>query len=217
MGTLQGTSDNKDHWYDGTFFDVFIAPNQDSIFDAVRELITPGSAVLDVGCGTGRLVFQLVDRCKSVHGIDPSPRNINRAREIQQRLGNSLSIAFETASLETHLSRPHPAYDFAVISYVLHEVEEHRRIPMLRALAGAARHVILADYRVPRRAGFMDATTEVVEFLAGRDHYQGFKSFVRAGGLLPLVREAGLSSLREQPCANRYAQVLLTARADSRS
>ncbi len=48
---------NKDHWYDGQFFDRFIAPNQDNVFARVREIITDGSSVLDVGCGTGRLAF----------------------------------------------------------------------------------------------------------------------------------------------------------------
>ncbi len=200
----------RDHWYDGTFFDLCIAPNQDPVFSAVKAVIDPGSTVLDVGCGTGRLVFQLADHCKIVHGIDPSPRNIRRALELQRRRGDASAIAFEAASLEEHLSRPHPTYDFAVISFVLHEVDEQLRTPMLRALAGAARHIVLADYRVPRRVGLMDATTEVVEFFAGRDHYRGFKSFVRAGGLYSLIQQAGLPTPREQPCSSSHAQVLLT-------
>lgn len=213
----------RDHWYDGTLFDMCIAPNQDPVFAAVKAVITPGSTVLDVGCGTGRLVFQLADHCNTVHGIDPSPRNIRRALELQRRRmadqgrrlqeqrrrGESSAITFESASLEEHLSRPHPSYDFVVISFVLHEVDEQLRVPMLRAMAGVARWIVLADYRVPRRTGVMDATTEVVEFFAGRDHYRGFKSFVRAGGLYSLIQQAGLPTPREQPCSSSHAQVLL--------
>jgi SAM-dependent methyltransferase len=199
---------SKDHWYDGTFFDLFIAPNQDPVFAAIKELIPHGSAVLDVGCGTGRLALQLADRCSLVHAIDPSPRNIARAREIHARRGSPPSIGFVTASLEAYLSSPHRTYDYGVISYVLHEVEEAKRMPMLLSLAAASRRLVLADYRVPRGFGMMDAATEMVEFLAGRDHYRGFKSFVRTGGLVALVRSAGLVTSREQPCANRQAQVL---------
>ncbi len=215
----------RDHWYDGTFFDLCIAPNQDPVFAAVKAAITPGSTVLDVGCGTGRLVFQLADHCKSVHGIDPSPRNIRRALKLQRRRkahqtrtlegrlrrGESSTITFESASLEEHFSRPHPPYDFVVISFVLHEVDERLRVPMLHAMAGATRWIVLADYRVPRRTGLMDATTELVEYFAGRHHYRGFKSFVLAGGLYSLIREAGLPTPREQPCSNGHAQVLLTS------
>ncbi|MCX6144393.1 MAG: class I SAM-dependent methyltransferase, partial [Ignavibacteriales bacterium] len=72
-------SENKDHWYDGRFYDLVIAPNQDTIFAQVRGIIWNGSTVLDVGCGTGRLAFQLADKCKKVDGVDLSKRNIDVA------------------------------------------------------------------------------------------------------------------------------------------
>ena len=52
--------ENKNHWYDGLFYDKIIAPNQDRAFQIVKSLINKNSSVLDVGCGTGRLAFQLV-------------------------------------------------------------------------------------------------------------------------------------------------------------
>src|SRR5664280_748525 len=70
---------NKNHWYDGWFYDLVIAPNQDNLFEQVKNLIEPGSRVIDIGCGTGRLDFALAGKCKSVLGIDLSERNIERA------------------------------------------------------------------------------------------------------------------------------------------
>ncbi len=67
---------NKNHWYDGKFYDILIAPNQDRAFNIAINLIKEQSSVIDVGCGTGRLSFQLKDRCKVVDGIDLSERNI---------------------------------------------------------------------------------------------------------------------------------------------
>jgi hypothetical protein len=32
---------NKYHWYDGAFFDIFIAPNQDKLFGQIKNLINP--------------------------------------------------------------------------------------------------------------------------------------------------------------------------------
>ena len=147
-----------------------------------------------------------------VRGIDPSARNISRARVLHTRRGNPPNIAFELTSLEAHLGGQHQEYDVGVISYVLHEVSEQQRVPMLRLLATAAQTVILADYRVPRRSGHINVATEVVERLAGREHYRGFRSFVRRGGLRGLAQEAGLHLLGELTCAQKTAQVLRAAR-----
>lgn len=45
---------NKEHWYDGWFYDRWIAPNQDSFFAYINTLLPPDSTVIDLGCGTGR-------------------------------------------------------------------------------------------------------------------------------------------------------------------
>src|SRR5450759_5985558 len=67
---------NKYHWYDGWFYDIVIAPNQDKLFGQIKNLIEPNSKIIDIGCGTGRLEFALADKCESVLGIDLSERNI---------------------------------------------------------------------------------------------------------------------------------------------
>ena len=71
--------ENKNHWYDGWFYDIIIAPNQNKLFGQIKNLIDPQSSIIDIGCGTGRLEFMLADKCKSVLGIDLSKRNIKRA------------------------------------------------------------------------------------------------------------------------------------------
>ena len=48
---------NTYQWYDGWFYDSVIAPNQDKLFEQVNNLIKPGSRVIDIGCGRGRLEF----------------------------------------------------------------------------------------------------------------------------------------------------------------
>lgn len=211
MQRLGYSGDGKEHWYDGAFFDRCIAPNQDLVFAAIRRGIPPGSTVLDVGCGTGRLVFQLAGHCAMVRGIDPSRRNIRRAQLLHRRRGDLTNISFVLSSLERYLDQSREAFDVGVVSYVLHEVQEEARAPMLRLLAGASRTLILADYRVPRRSGLLDIATEVVEFLAGREHYRGFRSFVRREGLPGLVRESSLQALGELTCSQPTAQVLRVA------
>jgi predicted RNA methylase len=50
--------ENKKHWYDGWFYDVIIAPNQDNLFGQIKNLIAEGSSIIDIGCGTGVLNLQ---------------------------------------------------------------------------------------------------------------------------------------------------------------
>lgn len=180
---------DRRHWYDGAFYDCCIAPNQDRLFSVLRGLIRPGERVVDVGCGTGRLVFQLAPVCAEVVGVDPSLRNIRRAELVRARRGHPQNVRFRHGTVGRDADG---AYDAAVLSFVLHEVEAGERVPLLTAVRGVARRVILADYRVPRVPGLMDTATGIVEFLAGREHYRGFRSFVRRGGLAGLLAEAGL-------------------------
>jgi hypothetical protein len=123
-------------------------------------------------------------------------------------------VRFSVAALEDHTPHSETPYDYAVVSYVLHELDETERLPMLRSLGAMARRLILADYCVPRRRGIMDMATEVVEFLAGREHYRGFRSFVRAGGLRTLVSKGGMRLLEQCDSVPSTAELLVVTAED---
>ncbi len=195
-GMKQEMPANKDHWYDGWLYDTWIAPNQDHLFEQVKRLIKPGSTVIDVGCGTGRLAFMLAETCTTVMGIDLSVRNIRRADRTLSRNPHP-GILFEHKSAADILSERGKHYDYAVMTYVLHEVPEHLRAGLLRDVFGIADTIILGDYLVPRPEGFRSYLNHVVEFFAGRDHYRNFKTFVTLGGLPGLAKTLPLRTLHE--------------------
>ena len=72
---------NKNHWYDGTFYDKVIAPNQDKAFLGVKKIISNDSVILDVGCGTGRMALRRWGKSSTYTGIVLSIRNINTAKK----------------------------------------------------------------------------------------------------------------------------------------
>ena len=84
---------NKKGWYDGHFYDRFIAPNQDSGFKEIRKIIPGNSTVIDIGCGTGRLLESILKNKKDIKytGIDISEKLIDEARKNLKN--NSLKIA----------------------------------------------------------------------------------------------------------------------------
>ncbi len=188
--------ENKNHWYDGLFYDKIIAPNQDRAFHIIKSFIKENSSILDVGCGTGRLAFQLEDKCEKIDGIDLSKRNIDLANKNLTK-NPSPKIFFYHADVQNFFQTKINIYDYSVISYVIHEIDENKRENILKLLSEKSRQVIIVDYLYPRPKCFWSALNEAVEFAAGRDHYKNFRSFMANNGIIGLVKKTRLKIVKE--------------------
>lgn len=187
---------NKNHWYDGWFYDIFIAPNQERLFSKIKDIIEPGSKVIDIGCGTGRLAFTLADKCKSVIGIDLSERNIARAWSVLGDKPNS-KIVFKHGNLADTVNNEDSYFDYAIFTYVIHEVDESDRINLLLDAAKLSLKIIIGDYYVPKPSGFQGWLSKNIEFIAGREHYRNYNSYMQNGGIYYLAKKAGLKIVYE--------------------
>ena len=187
---------NKYHWYDGGFYDRFIAPNQRELFTQIIKLIEPDSDIIDVGCGTGFFSFSIADKSKTVLGIDLSTRNITKAnRNLNKQPSDKLS--FRNAYLHDILSEDKKHFDYAVMTYVIHEVNEEDRILLLKEIAEVADQIIIGDYMIPCPNDFAGKIVKTVEFMAGEEHYRNFRTYVANGGIQYLADKAGLSVRKE--------------------
>lgn len=189
-------SQNKNHWYDGLFYDKLIAPNQDKLFEQIKNFIKPDSKIIDVGCGTGRFSFTISDKCNSVLGIDLSKRNINRADSLLLKNPRA-NLSFRHTSVNKLISNGKQHFDYAVFTYVIHEVNADERIPLLKEISKIASKIIIGDYLVPSENRFWNMFNEIVEFAAGREHYRNYKNFVSDGGIVGIAEMAGLKIVKE--------------------
>jgi SAM-dependent methyltransferase len=85
--------------------------------------------MLDYGCGIGNLTERFVTRFGEVHGYDPSSVSIERAKE-------------RAPHAKFHLAEstlPKDYFATAVLSGVLHHVQPHARIDMMRKVRGLLR------------------------------------------------------------------------------
>lgn len=187
---------NKNHWYDGWFYDTIIAPNQDKLFSQIKDLVTHQSTIIDIGCGTGRLEFFLAGKCKSLLGIDLSKKNIDRAKQTLLKNPDE-RISFQHSNPEEVIKSGISKFDYAVLTYVIHEVNEDERIDLLREISLLADKIIIGDYIVPRPKGFAGFISETIEFIAGAGHYRNYKSYVSDGGIISLAEKAGLKVINE--------------------
>lgn len=187
---------DKRHWYDGWIYDRILAPNQKVPFDKISALISPGSRVIDIGCGTGRLDFRIAEKCSSIIAIDLSEKNIATAIDTQKRLGIN-NIKFIHTDLASFMDGGKVFFDYAVLSYILHEVNTGERIRILNDTASVAGRIIVSDHK-PETTAIPATIREIMEFGAGKDHYLNYRSFIREGGIKSLSERCGLRITDEQ-------------------
>lgn len=119
----------------------------------IRQLIVRYSdraslpTLLDVGCGTGRLMAELSD-CATCIGVDSSSRAVElaEAKNLAANLGTATQLPF-----------PNQAFDFVVISDVLEHIEDDTSAinEVFRVLKSTG-HVIITVPAHPRLYGTHD-------------------------------------------------------------
>jgi len=200
--------ENKIHYYDGIFYDKFIAPNQDALFRIIKTMIPEGSTILDVGTGTGRLPFQFAERSEFILGLDLSSWNISVAEKKRKKAGIE-NIQFVHGSILNINELTDKHFDFAVTTFVLHEMPHQLRIDALKKMREVADKIIIGDYKVPVPKGFAGLSVNVVEFLAGPDHFKNFRDYVKRGGVYALAKDAGLKIVKENSNRLPHASVFV--------
>ncbi len=201
---------DKKHWYDGIFYDKIIAPNQDKMFSIIKNLIQEGSSVIDVGCGTGRLCFQLSDKCSKVMGVDLSSKNIFVANKalIEKKLSNVDFIHTDASDMTKRINEK---YDYSVITYAIHEMPPEERTSVINELKALSNKIIIGEYAVQKKSKLWNIVNEVVEFSAGKDHYKNYKLFLRSGGVYGLVQQNGLRIISEVVNEPITSHIVLTS------
>lgn len=88
-----------------------------------RERVTNNDIVLDIGCGTGKILFDIKDSIKQGIGIDYSEHNLNLCRT--QHPANNIIYEksdFLTADFNTLKQKYH--YNTVILSHVLEHIED---------------------------------------------------------------------------------------------
>ena len=156
---------------------------------AIVDLVPEGATVLDVGCGTGELCFELCRQkgCKVV-GLDLSSKMIRFA----EKRNPYPDVTFVHGDATDLSAYPKNSFDFAVMLVFIHELEPEPQKQALREALRVARKLIICESVSPlprNKGGFL---IWLAETLFGYEHKSQFRRFLAEGGIAGLLSTSGL-------------------------
>lgn len=144
--------------------------------------------MLDVGCGTGDLLFRAKDKIRFGLGLDLDPKMIDFANEKNKSI-NPKNLEFVQEDINSYENLSNYEIDIASSTLCLHEMKETDAIKTLQSLAKISSKLLIADYSKPKLF-WAKVSIELDEMISG--HYDRFKEY-RDNGYLPyLASRAGL-------------------------
>jgi SAM-dependent methyltransferase len=182
----------RSHFYEGFIYHLLVDPALRRVRQFVRSRISRGSSVIDIGCGTGELLFSLADWCSYLVGVETSSRMWSFASR-KARARSLKNLRFVLGDGARLASMSNASFDYATACMVLHEMNADQRVPVLQEMHRVATTLILVDYKLPQPNNLVSTFCRFIELMAGSSHYRNFKSFQEKGGLDVLLTGAELN------------------------
>lgn len=148
----------------------------------IMDLIDPNTTVLDIGCGTGELVFCLSRKATMVVGLDMNVEVLEYARIKKRRLQLE-NVEFVTRDVNDLGFLTGTYFDYVVLSMVLHQFSLAEANQVLDSARRAAKYIIMADFAHPLPKNAIGRGAMLIERMAGGQHYLNFKDYQKQGGL----------------------------------
>jgi ubiquinone/menaquinone biosynthesis C-methylase UbiE len=176
----------------------------DPFFQDVRDF-TPqfagmkaGDRVLDLCCGTGAQVFACQRRGIIAGGVDISSYMINLASKKLKYGQVEASFFLADAGCLPFIDK---CFDFTSVSFGLHDKNGETRdkiISGMKRITKQSGSLICIDFAVPLPNNIYGLAARAIECLVGGAHYQGFKDYVKHGGLEGIMRRHYLKIEKKQ-------------------
>lgn len=187
---------DKAHYYDGKIYELVFDRALKQIRDIIVAQIKPGSNVIDIGCGTGSLVFALAKKCSFATGVELSTKMFEHAkrRQLANKIENTRFIHGDASNLPGFNDKQ---FDYATFSMAIHEMPPDLRTKVLMEAKRIAEKIIIADFAAPMPHNVMGIISRIIEFSAGIDHFRCFLNFQRNNGIGQLLSICRLSVYNE--------------------
>jgi len=140
-------------------YGAFRAGFPDSVFDrlATFDVGLPGQSIIDLGTGTGTLARGFAQRGCDVIGVDPDPRMLSQAKELDRQ--NKVSISYVEAKAES-TGLDGGAADVVSAGQCWHWFDRPRAIVEVNRILKPGGRLVIAHFDWLPLTGNMVAATE---------------------------------------------------------
>ena len=184
--------------------DPLIMPARNLIVEKVPE----NSSVLDIGCGTGALCFDLKRKKNcSVVGIDLS----NKMLAFAQASNTYEDVLFLHRDATDMSEFSDNVFDYAIIMNVIHEMYPEIQTKLLKEAVRVSKKALLYDSNVPLPWNPTGIVKRIIEVTFGLDHFPQFRRFILKGGIKGVMAASGLTNhVEEEVVCFQGCNLLLT-------
>jgi len=176
-------------WFKSKTADKALSPIRNMVID----LIDPGSNLLEVGCGTGDLLYRASDKISKGLGVDLDQAMVDFANTRKER-DKTQNISFINENITTSDILAGNIFDVSTSTLCLHEMGEKEAISTLIAMSQHSSKIIISDFCKPNTF-WGKVSIELDEFISG--HYGMFKNYQKRGGVPYLSELAGIEIISE--------------------
>ncbi|WCN15065.1 methyltransferase domain-containing protein [Marinomonas mediterranea] len=148
------------------------------------ELVEENATLLEVGCGTGDLLFKSAHKISSGYGVDVDQEMIGFA-ELKRKATNLNHLSFECNDALKMAPRQ---FDIATSTLCLHELPKQKACDLLKMMIDSSNMVLVADY-TEAKSTLGKISIEFDELISG--HYRNYKNYRRFGEIPSYAEEVG--------------------------
>lgn len=164
---------------------LFINPIRKEVMNELQEF--KEHSIIDLCCGTGnQLKFLAKNDFKSLHCLDISSSMLDVAKKGDYNINyyneDATSTPFESES-----------FDVAIISFAIHEkdrVTQEKFLEEAYRILKKGSTLLIVDYDYDNKTPeIVEGFITMIEKMAGKEHYNNYRNYVKNNGLLSLIDE----------------------------
>jgi demethylmenaquinone methyltransferase/2-methoxy-6-polyprenyl-1,4-benzoquinol methylase len=201
----------EEYKYSAKFYDPLLFPFIRPIRNKVIALVKKYHyrVILDVCCGTGDQLKLLKQHGFDGEGIDLSEAMLSVAGE-----GEHIANCIHQDATQMHYEDA--KFDLVMTAFSLHEkshTSAHKIVEEMVRVTSESGDILIVDYELSEKTSALSKMLiYFIEWLAGGEHYQNFKSYIKKGGLPELLSGITLTEVRRYYFGQHGIVVLLLRR-----